>query len=146
MRKHASPAVLAFPTAGNTRDQHAIADVECRHCAADFFDDADSFVAEGSPGCACSDIPTQDMQVRPADGGFEHADDGIACVAQLGAGSIFPGDVARAMVYKGFHRAPPCIVRNRTARSIPECVFMMAFGVCAAVGAATERGPLSFAI
>ena len=73
------------------------------------------------------------MQVRSADCGFEHTHDGITCVAQFGALSIFESDIAGAVVHKGFHSPPPCIVCDHTARFILECVFIMAFGMCAAI-------------
>jgi hypothetical protein len=63
MRKHRPPAILAFAAGGDTRDQHPVARLECRHGPANLLNDADTLVAENAPRLASRDITLEDVQV-----------------------------------------------------------------------------------
>src|SRR5271169_4634941 len=77
MRKHRPPAILAFAAGRDTRDQHPVAWLECRHGPANLLNDADTLVAENAPRLASREVALEDVQVGAANRRFRDLDDRI---------------------------------------------------------------------
>src|SRR5580700_11122811 len=91
MRKHRAPAILAFAAGGDTRDQHPVTRLECRHGPANLVDDADTLVAENAPRLTRRDVSFEDVQVGAANCRFSDLDDRIRRRGNLRPGMVFEG-------------------------------------------------------
>lgn len=113
MTVHALLAHGTARTAGDARDQHAVAGLEGADGVAAFFDDTDALMADGGAFVARRHVALQDVQVGAADGGVDDLDDGVGRLLDGRLGLVLELDGVLTAVDEGFHGGCLCLAGGR---------------------------------
>ena len=97
------PAEATRPARGDARDEHAVADLDRLHAAADCLDRAHCFVAEDPAVGHRGHVAFEDVQISAADGDGVDADDRVGVAHERGLRDIFPGLLAGTVIHERLH-------------------------------------------
>ena len=99
----ARPAVGTVAAGNGGWDDHPITDLQVTNIGTQFFDDADTLVAENSAGLHAAHGAAHEMQIGAAYGRCGDAHDGIGRRKDARFGYVFQADVADVVINHSFH-------------------------------------------